>query len=156
MVPILISWATFSIKNGIRISSLGAHAASFSPTLVASFHAAGSYIDGGFAVEQGAFFAALILSTATVHIIDRRLYAAAAWLAGGALMSLLGLVHAWRFEGADTVGSLPLLERLTHVFKGGSNFPAASYAAAYAILAAILVVAKWFTVDDGAHQEPGT
>lgn len=148
MVPILISWATFSIKNGIRISGFGAHGASFSPALVDSFHAAGTYIDGGFAVEQGAFFAALILSTATVHIIDRRLYSAAGWLAGGALMSLLGLVHAWRFAGSDTVGSLPLLEHLTHVFKGGANFPAAQYAAGYALLAAILVVAKWFTVED--------
>jgi adenine/guanine/hypoxanthine permease len=151
MVPILVSWATFSIKNGIRISGAGGHGAAFAPALVDSFHAAGTFIDGGFAVEQGAFFAALVLATATVHIIDRRLYAAAGWLMGGSLMSLAGLMHAWRFEGADTVGSLPLLERLTHVFKGGANFPALSFAAAYAILAALLVVAKVFTVEDNSH-----
>jgi AGZA family xanthine/uracil permease-like MFS transporter len=152
MVPVVVSWATFSIKNGLRIAGIGGPGGQFSSALVDSFHASGTYIDGGFAVEQGAFFAALIIATATVHIIDRRLYAAAGWLLAGSVLSLVGLMHAWRFEGADTVGSLPLLERLTHVFKGGSNFPAASYAAAYAILAAILVVAKWFTEEDATHH----
>lgn len=150
MVPILVSWVTFSIKNGIRISQIGTHAAPFSQALVDAFHASGSFIDGGFALEQGAFFAALILSTATVLIIDRRLYAAAAWLGVGALMSLVGLMHAWRFEGGDTIGSLPLLEQLTHVFKGGAYFPAAAYAAGYAILALVLVAARWFTVEEKA------
>lgn len=63
-------------------------------------------------------------------------------------MSLVGLMHAWRFEGGDTIGSLPLLEQLTHVFKGGAYFPAAAYAAGYAILALVLVAARWFTVEE--------
>jgi AGZA family xanthine/uracil permease-like MFS transporter len=145
MIPVLISWVTFSIKNGIRIAEAGSPF-ELNAGVVDRFHAAGTFIDGGFAVEQGAFFAALILAAATVMIIERRLLAAAGWLAAASILSLLGLMHAWKFAGADTVSSLPLLDRLTGVVTAGPNFPAATYAAAYAILAVILVLARWFTV----------
>jgi AGZA family xanthine/uracil permease-like MFS transporter len=145
MIPVLISWVTFSIKSGIRIAGTGPDF-SFSPAVLDRFHAAGTFIDGGFAVEQGAFFAALILSAATVMIVERRLMAAAGWLVAAAGLSLLGLMHAWRAVGADTVGSLPLLERLTGSGVLGPLYPAKSYAEAYLILAVVLVLARWFTV----------
>jgi AGZA family xanthine/uracil permease-like MFS transporter len=150
MVPVVISWTTFNVKNGIRIAETGANFG-LSQALVDRFRAAGTFIDGGFAVEQGAFFAALILSAATVFIIDRRLYAAAGWLLAAAVLSLLGLMHAWRFAGADTIGSLPLLDRLVHTGEAGPMFPAAMFAVAYASLALLLCAAKWFTVP----SEPG-
>ena len=143
MVPVVLSWATFNVKNGIRIAGAGT---AFSSALVDRFHAAGTFIDGGFAVEQGAFFAALILSAATVFIIERRLLAAAGWLLVASLLSLLGLMHAWRFAGADTIGSLPLLDRLVHGGEPGPMFPAAMFALGYAVLAVLLCAAKWFTV----------
>ena len=142
MVPVLISWATFSIKNGIRIAGT---APEFSQSLVDRFHSAGTFIDGGFALEQGAFFAALVLSAATVFIIERRLFAAAGWMFAAAGLSLLGLMHSWRFAGADTVSSLPLLDRMTDSARPGTLFPAAAFAVGYAILALILCAAKWFT-----------
>jgi AGZA family xanthine/uracil permease-like MFS transporter len=147
MVPVVLSWATFNVKNGIRIAGSGT-LPDFSQALVDRFHSAGTFIDGGFAVEQGAFFAALILSAATVFIIERRLFAAAAWLYAAAALSLLGLMHAWRFAGTDTIGSLPLLDRLTHSGNSGTLFPAAVYAVGYGVLATLLMVAKWFTERD--------
>jgi AGZA family xanthine/uracil permease-like MFS transporter len=147
MVPVVLSWATFNVKNGIRIAGSGT-LPDFSQALVDRFHAAGTFIDGGFAVEQGAFFAALILSAATVFIIERRLFAAAAWLLAASALSLLGLMHAWRFAGTDTIGSLPLLDRLTHPGSAGTLFPAGVFAVGYAVLALLLVVAKWFTESD--------
>jgi len=147
MVPVVLSWATFNVKNGIRIAE-GDSGFGFSPSLIARFHAAGTYIDGGFAIEQGAFFAALILSAATVFIIERRLLAAAAWMLAASVLSLLGLMHAWKFAGADTIGSLPLLDRLLHIAEPGPLFPAAMFAVGYASLAFLLCAAKWFTVSD--------
>jgi len=144
MVPVVLSWATFNIKNGMRIAEDGTQF-TLSPALVDKFHAAGTFVDGGFAVEQGAFFAALILSAATVMIIERRLLAAAGWMFVAAGLSLLGLMHAWRFDGADTVGSLPLLGLLTHYGGGSPLFPAGSYAVGYGILGVLLCLAKWFT-----------
>jgi adenine/guanine/hypoxanthine permease len=148
MVPVVLSWATFNVKNGIRIAG-STTAGDFSQAMVDRFHSAGTFIDGGFAVEQGAFFAALILSATTVFIIERRLLAAAGWLLAAAALSLLGLMHAWRFAGADTIGSLPLLDRLTHSGQAGPLFPAALFALGYGILAVLLVAAKWFTEHDG-------
>jgi AGZA family xanthine/uracil permease-like MFS transporter len=145
MIPVMISWVTFSIKNGIRIATAGTPF-EFNETVVRRFNQAGTFIDGGFAVEQGAFFAALILAAATVMIIERRLLAAAGWLLAASGLSLLGLMHGWRFAGADTISSLPLLDRLTGMAPQGPNFPAAAYAAAYALLAVILVAARWFCV----------
>jgi len=144
MIPVLISWVTFSIKSGIRIAGTGPDF-SFNAAVLDRFHAAGTFIDGGFAVEQGAFFAALILSAATVMIVERRLFAAAGWLVAAAVLSMLGLMHAWRAVGADTVGSLPLLERLTGSGVVGSLYPAEPYALAYLILAVVLILARWFT-----------
>jgi adenine/guanine/hypoxanthine permease len=141
MVPVLISWVTFSVKNGIRIAGTSPE---FSQSLVNRFHAAGTFIEGGFALEQGAFFAALVLSAATVFIIERRLFVAAGWMFAAAALSLLGLMHSWRFAGNDTISSLPLLDRLTESAGPGPIFPAGAFALGYAILALVLVCAKWF------------
>ena len=149
MVPVLMAWTTFMIKNSLRAAGVG----DFGPALVGSFHGAGMEIEGGFAAEQGAFFAALILSSATVLIIERRLVAAAAWFGAASVLSLLGLMHAWRFAGADTVGSLPLLDRLTGALHPGPLYPAAGYAGAYAVIAACLLLARVFTVPD--RPQPG-
>jgi AGZA family xanthine/uracil permease-like MFS transporter len=144
MLPVVVSWATFNVKNGIRLSQ-GLVSIPFSADLVSRFHGAGTFIDGGFAVEQGAFFAALILSGATVMIIERRLMAAAGWMLVASGLSLLGLMHSWRFDGADTVSSIPLLSHLTGSAQIGPLFPAAAFACAYALTAVILVAAKFFT-----------
>ncbi|HEY5078403.1 MAG TPA: hypothetical protein VII43_01095, partial [Opitutaceae bacterium] len=46
MVPVVISWATFNIKNGIRIAGAGA-GRGLTQALVDRFHASGTFIDGG-------------------------------------------------------------------------------------------------------------
>jgi AGZA family xanthine/uracil permease-like MFS transporter len=144
MVPVVISWATFNVKNSLRIAQAGSDFR-LTPSLVDRFRAAGTYIDGGFAVEQGAFFAALILSAVTVFIIERRLLAAAGWLLAASVLSLLGLMHAWRFAGGDTVGSLPLLDFLVGSSKPGTMFPGAMFAVGYGALAILLCAARWLT-----------
>jgi AGZA family xanthine/uracil permease-like MFS transporter len=144
MVPVVLSWATFNVKNGMRIAEAD-RGFLLSQALVDRFHGAGTFIDGGFAVEQGAFFAALILSAATVFIIERRLVVAAVWMMVASVLSLLGLMHAWRFAGGDTIGSLPLLDQLTNSVVAGPLFPAAGFAIGYAILGLLLLTAKWFT-----------
>src|SRR5262249_17051668 len=117
---------------------------------------AGVPIEGGFAVEQGAFFAALVLSAATVLIIERKFAGAAGWMFAGAALCLLGLMHSWRFAGADTVASLPLLDRLLGAGRGGPLFPAAAYAAAYAAVGAALLLARWLTEPEADLEGRGT
>jgi AGZA family xanthine/uracil permease-like MFS transporter len=153
MLPVLLAWASFSIKNAIRIANPGVV---FSPALLDAFHAAGTYPDGGYALEQGTFYCALILSAVTVFVIERRLLTAAAWALSAGLLSALGLMHSWQFAGTDTVSTLPLLERLAGITGQATLFPAAAYAWGYLGLAAILVAAKWFTVPSGPDEPPAS
>jgi len=147
MLPVIIAWTTFFTKNALRLGGYGRPGGpEFGPKLLEPFHASGTFIDGGFALEQGTFYCALILATVTVLIIERRLLAAAGWALAAAALSLLGLMHSWRFTTSDTVSAIPLLDRLTHVSHGdGSLFPAATYAVGYAGIALVLVLARWFT-----------
>jgi hypothetical protein len=61
-------------------------------------------------------------------------------------------MHAWTFAGADTIGSLPLLDRLVHAGGTGPLFPAAAFALGYAVLAVLLFAAKWFTAPSAAAE----
>lgn len=156
-LPVIIAWATFYVKNALRVAGYGTTPATeFSPKLVNAFHASGTFIDGGFALEQGTFYCALVLATVTVLIIERRLLAAAGWALAAAALCLLGLMHSWRFTPSDTVSALPLLDRLTGTgLPGAPLFPAALHAAGYAGIAVVLCLARWFTEpDDDATSPP--
>jgi AGZA family xanthine/uracil permease-like MFS transporter len=95
------------------------------------------WIRGGFALDQGFIFTAMILSAGTVMIVEKRFRAAAGWFAVGALLSAAGLMHAWRLTPQDAVMSLE---------------PAWPFAAGYAFVAGLLLVAPWITeAEDGGH-----
>ncbi len=66
-----------------------------------NFHA-----EGMFALEQGYFLSCLILSAATVCIIDQKFRQAAVWFAAGALLAAIGFIHSFGFITADIVGVL--------------------------------------------------
>jgi AGZA family xanthine/uracil permease-like MFS transporter len=155
MIPVILAWVTFAMKTAARI---GAESVSsslpFNPALVSRFHDAGFAIEGGFAIEQGTFCCALILSAITVFIVDRKFVTAALWsLAAGALSSM-GVLHAWRFQPNDTVGTIPLLERMAGgAARGTPLIPAASFAIGYVCLAAILLLVRVFAEPDGRQRE---
>jgi AGZA family xanthine/uracil permease-like MFS transporter len=156
MVPVILAWATFSMKSAARVAGAGsAGGPAFGPKLLDAFHDRGILIDGGFAIEQGTFVCALILATITVMVIDRRLVTAAIWSLAASALSLLGFLHAWKFEPNDSVGSMPLVDRLVGApTTSASLFPAAPYAIAYAGLAAVLLLARLFTVPDEEAPPP--
>jgi AGZA family xanthine/uracil permease-like MFS transporter len=150
MVPVILAWITFSMKSAARFAGAGtAGGPAFGPALLAAFHGGGVPMEGGFAIEQGTFCCALIFSTITVMIIDRRLVTAALWALAASLLSLLGFIHSWRYVPTDTVGSMPLVDWLVGAPRApGTLFPAAPYAIAYAGFAAVLLVARFFTVSE--------
>ena len=104
-------------------------------------------LDGAFALEQGFVFTATIWAAMLYYVVERRFPLAAAWSILAALLSLLGLIHTWKFAFADTVMNMPLLDWLvgqpvTPTWPG--LFPGWPYAAAYALIAGfLLVVEKW-------------
>ena len=156
IVPVILAWATFFTKNALRTAGFGTTPGmELTPKLLDAFHSGGTYIEGGFAIEQGTFYCALMLAAITVFVIERRLVTAALWSLASSLLCLVGLMHSWRFTPGDTVSSIPLIERLTNPeWPGGSLFPAATYAAGYAGMAVVLLLAKWFTVPGDPEVKP--
>jgi len=108
----------------------------FSESLVQAYLASDTWIHGIFALEQGFIFTAMILSAATVGILERRFRVAALWCLAAAALSALGLMHSYVWTPADTVVSLT---------------PAWPWVAGYAIMAAIFFLAPWITVEGEGH-----
>lgn len=50
-------------------------------------------------MERGYIFTCMILGAIAAFLIDRRFYQAAAWSAAGAVLTFLGLMHAYQLTG---------------------------------------------------------
>lgn len=128
MLPGVAAWGALMAKAGLR-----AGGTVMSPALVPAFQQADVWIDGAFALEQGFIFTAMLLSAATVAVIERRFVQAAAWCLVAAALSLTGLMHSYAWTPADTVLSLT---------------PAWSFAGGYALMAAVFLLAPLLTTPD--------
>jgi AGZA family xanthine/uracil permease-like MFS transporter len=107
LLPGVGAWGALMAKNGLRAAGVGEPGGRpFSAELIPAFHASDTWIDGAFALEQGFIFTAMILSAATVAIIERHFTRAAAWCALAALLASCGLVHAYRWTPGDTAIAL--------------------------------------------------
>ncbi len=148
LVPALGAWVSQLVKNALRSSTSPEAAASiFSPGMLDQWHRQNLFLDGAFALEQGFVFTATIWAAMLFYIVDRRFTLAAVWSAVAALLSLLGLIHSWKFSSSDTVMNMPLLDWLgsqpvTLTWPG--LFPGWPFAAAYGIIACfLLTVQRW-------------
>lgn len=142
LLPALAAWVMLVVKT-----SIAAGGATLAAPLVASAHAAGAYLGGGFALEQGFLYSAMIWSAIVVCIIDRAWRRAAAWSVVGALLAATGLMHSYALTGRDTVIDLPLLSWLSGQWTPGrALFPAGGAALGYALAAVVFLLAKFVTV----------
>ncbi|WP_293369917.1 NCS2 family permease [Nevskia sp.] len=139
LLPGLAMWGALMLKAGLRAAGAGSEGGpGITEALLPAFHAADVWAEGAFALEQGVVFSAMILSAATVAIIERKFATAAIWMLVAAALSATGLLHSFRYTGADTVLSLQ---------------PAWTFVSAYLAAAAVLIAARWLTVadDSGGH-----
>jgi adenine/guanine/hypoxanthine permease len=136
LFPALAAWGAMMAKNGLRAAGLGTPEHPFTEALVDAFKGSDTWIHGAFALEQGFIFSAMILSAATVAVIERKFVQAGLWCLAGAGLSLLGLMHSYRWTSGDTVIALT---------------PAWPWAASYAIMAGFFLVARWVTVEGEKH-----
>lgn len=148
LFPGIAAWVMLVVKGSLTAAGVGgATGPALDATLVATAHAGGSYIGGGFALEQGFLYAAMIWAAIVVGIVDRQWLRSAAWCGVGALLSALGLMHAYVLTGRDTVISLPLLDWLTGNWTPGQPlFPAGPIALGYACAALVFLAARFVTV----------
>jgi len=98
LLPGLAGWGSLLLKAGLRTGG-----ASFTPALLPPLQQADVWAAGAFALEQGQIVTAMLLAAMLVFVIEQRLAAAALCAFVAAAGSWVGLLHAWRFAGADTV-----------------------------------------------------
>src|SRR5712671_745081 len=136
LLPGIGAWAALMAKNGLKAAGMGTALRPFSESLIAEFQKSDTWIHGVFSLEQGFLFTSMLLSAATVGIIERKWSAAAAWCGLAAVISATGLMHSYQWTDADTI------LRLT---------PAWPFAIAYAAMAVMFFAAQWITEPTDGH-----
>ena len=132
LLPGLAAWSVFMVKAGLHAAGMGMPGgAPFSAGLIDTFARSDLWIDGGLRLEQGFIASAMILSAATVCVIERQFLRAALWSLAGAGMSAVGLMHSYQWQAGDTV----LLLR-----------PAWPWVFGYLVMAGCFALARWVTV----------
>lgn len=139
LLPGVAAWGAFMAKAGLRVAGFGVPGGpgfdERAGEILAGFDAASVDMTGGFALEQGFILSAMILSAATVMVIERRWVAASLWAFTGAALSAVGLLHSWRWTAGDTVIEI--------------GWPAtvatAPWIGGYAAMALVFLAARWIT-----------
>lgn len=138
LLPGIAGWAALMIKNGMRAAGLGNANHPFGPEVLPALQQADVAAHGAFSLEQGFMLTSMIWAALATEIIDRRFGRAALWAASGAVLSILGLIHAYRWIATDTTADL-------------SVGPGWSWALGYGLLALLLVAGRWLPQE----QSPG-
>jgi AGZA family xanthine/uracil permease-like MFS transporter len=134
MLPGLAGWGALMLKAGLRAAGAGTSSLPFGPALVPPLERADVWATGAFALEQGLIITAMLLAALLVYVIEQRFLAAALCAAVAALAAWFGVIHAWRFDQADTV--------LTLGWGAGSSW-AAGYGAMVLVLLATAAWQRW-------------
>jgi AGZA family xanthine/uracil permease-like MFS transporter len=144
LFPGIAAWVMLVVKTVLGAAGAGvAGGPVLGQPLVQAAQAAGAFIGGGFALEQGFLYSAMIWSAMVVCIVDRQWRRAAGWSAIGALLALTGLMHSYALTGRDTVIDLPLLAWLSGTWTPGRVlFPAGGAALGYALAAVVFLLIR--------------
>ena len=102
------AWVSQLAKNITR--TVGHDQSHLQPSLIELFHHQNLFLDGAFSLEQGFIYTATIWSAMVYYIVERRFRLAAIWSALASMLSLVGMMHAWKFANGDTALNSPLLD----------------------------------------------
>jgi adenine/guanine/hypoxanthine permease len=140
LVPALGAYTELVIKRTLMAVGVGSAGHPIPPDLNAQFASVADFYSAGvFAIGEGYIYTCMVLSAATVGIIDRKFGLAAAWFAIGGVLSLLGLAHNYVITDSDIVGVM--------------GFRPGGLAAAYFLVALICLTVKWWAVPAVSESE---
>lgn len=91
LIPSLASWLLVQIETTLRVAGtdLASTADKFAPNL---------HLHGVIALSQGFLLTSIIYATVTAFVIDRKFKHAAAWMLAAAVLSAIGLMHAYKLS----------------------------------------------------------
>jgi AGZA family xanthine/uracil permease-like MFS transporter len=128
LLPGVAAWGVLLMNTAMQATKVP-----LTKELIPAFQANDNWLDGGLALNEGFIFTSMILSAATVALIERKFVHAGAWCFAAAGLSAMGFMHSYRY--------LP---------SGGTAMtlwqPAWPWAIGYAIMGASFLAAKWLTV----------
>jgi len=156
LFPGLAAWTMLVVKSSLSAAGMGNPGGPvLALPLVTAAHAGGTFIGGGFALEQGFLYSAMIWASMVVCIVDRQWLRAAAWSGVGAALSLSGLMHSYALTGRDSVINLPVMDWLDGNWKSGQAvFPAGGAALGYGLAALLFILVRYMTVPRPDEEVP--
>lgn len=140
LVPGLAAWIATLVAGTLRASlnlTGGQPFTNFDQLRTAVLTASDLDLRGLFALDQGFIASAMILSAATVAIIERQFMRAAVWCTAASLLSAIGFMHRFEWQNMQAV----------NVIEWGWT----PWATGYAAMAACLFVAPWVTEESTGH-----
>jgi AGZA family xanthine/uracil permease-like MFS transporter len=103
IVPALAAWGLLMVETGVRAAGKSLYAvglAPFAPSLA---------MHGMISLERGFIFTSMILSAIGVALIERQFLKAGAWSLVAALLSAVGIIHAYDLTPAGITSRFGLL-----------------------------------------------
>jgi len=98
IVPALAGWGLLMVETGLRAAGK-----SLFQVGLARFDQESLAIHGMISLERGFIFSSMILAAIGVALIERRFARAAAWSLAAALLSSLGIIHAYELTPGGIV-----------------------------------------------------
>ena len=102
-----------------------------------AIEASGFSLHGLIVLERGYIFTCMVLAAVAARLIDGRFFRAALWCLGGALVTFIGLAHAYQVSG----NNVDYLLAFTPERTGAFSYRAWDIAVAYLVMGLVLAVA---------------
>ncbi len=135
LFPSVAAWGYLMISN----TAIGAGKSL--EELLPGFQAAGFPFEGMIALNQGFILTCMIWAAVTVALIDRKFYSASIWMAIAAVLSSVGIIHAYQFENGNVINHFGL-------------WVAPEFTVSYLLLAGLFGgFGKWVEVIPQSHEE---
>jgi AGZA family xanthine/uracil permease-like MFS transporter len=133
LIPSLAAWALLIVETSLRVA--GKSLFEVAPAFGSDF-----YIRGVIALSQGFLLSSMVLAAILVFVIEREFLRAAGWTATAAVLSMIGLIHAYDLTPSGVHNKFGI-------------FAAPDFAAAYG-LSTVFLLLLHFTGDNGNSVSP--
>lgn len=110
----------------------------------------GFLIHGMNILERGYIFTCMIIAAISAFLIDKRFKYAAAWAVAGAVLTLLGLMHAYQLKG----NAIDYLLIFSAAEQGAFAYRALTVALGYALMAGVFLLMGRYQKDRSAEGDP--
>jgi len=141
LLPGLAAWGTLMSKTSLKVTGYGLPDKPFSDTqaLEPVFQNFDLWVTGAYSLSEGFILTSVILSAVAVAVIDRKFRVGAVWCFAGAGLTLIGMMHSWKYEKVDVAIDLSFAAAWRH-------------AVGYIIVGGFLLLAPWITEPGDEHS----